>query len=213
MNGDTRFHQLLAFERPPAVVNAVRTHLQDAIRFKPDSPHPRWDMDSATNYDFLRFGNGREVLQKAIDRLSGIGGQDTPTFKLLDVGAGSGGFVALARDMCAEAGIRLFARGVTGGFEAPEPADIPAFELPPENPAPLPTLTNPDSATVVTTTITSTSESQTQSQPEPQPQPESISPTNESRHDDNPATSSSATSRVDPSSASPSSLDVLLLHG
>ena len=84
-------------------------------------------MDHHSNYDFLSFGNGIEALMRAIKRARAKG---SDSVSVLDVGAGSGDFLAQAYTLCKAEGIgNPFLRGMTGGEEVPVSNDLQVCKL------------------------------------------------------------------------------------
>jgi len=101
--------QAMYGSRPQEVLNAIQEKLRHTKDFK-------WEKDCSANYTFGAFGSGLEALEAAVSRARQRG---APELSVLDVGAGSGGFLQQARAVAAEGRVRLYARGLTGGSEEP----------------------------------------------------------------------------------------------
>ena len=67
------------------------------------------------NYLFGAFGRGHDVIQQACDRALAEGRKSVG---VLDCGAGSGFYLAVAATVAQGNGLGFFARGLTGGYEA-----------------------------------------------------------------------------------------------
>mmetsp|Transcript_2112 Transcript_2112/g.4288 ORF Transcript_2112/g.4288 Transcript_2112/m.4288 type:complete len:339 (-) Transcript_2112:154-1170(-) len=112
----------LAATRPAPVTLMVQEHANDARRFSPQGNVVRWEMDSPANYQFTqKFGNGQQAIDRAIARAQASG---RTVVEVLDVGAGSGGFLLVCARSCAAAGLHCRALGLTGGREKPEEDNV-----------------------------------------------------------------------------------------
>merc|ERR1719152_762364 len=92
----------LCESRPAPVLEAIRDKFAAA---RPGG----WLQDSADNYEFLSFGSGVAAVEALARRARPAG----EVVNILDAGAGSGGFMARARDVCARHGIPARIVGTT----------------------------------------------------------------------------------------------------
>merc|ERR1719263_1455878 len=88
--------------RPAPVLEAIRDKFAAA---RPGG----WLQDSADNYEFLSFGSG----VAAVEALARRARPASEVVNILDAGAGSGGFMARARDVCARHAIPARIVGTT----------------------------------------------------------------------------------------------------
>ena len=87
--------------RPDGVLEAIRDKFAAA---RPGG----WLQDSADNYEFLSFGSGVAAVEALAKRA-----RPGEVVAILDAGAGSGGFMAQARDVCARHAIPARIVGTT----------------------------------------------------------------------------------------------------
>merc|ERR1719486_685141 len=87
--------------RPDGVLEAIRDKFAAA---RPGG----WLQDSADNYEFLSFGSGVAAVEALAERA-----RPGEVVAILDAGAGSGGFMAQARDVCARHAIPARIVGTT----------------------------------------------------------------------------------------------------
>merc|ERR1719164_101421 len=87
--------------RPDGVLEAIRDKFAAA---RPGG----WLQDSADNYEFLSFGSGVAAVEALAKRA-----RPGDVVAILDAGAGSGGFMAQARDVCARHAIPARIVGTT----------------------------------------------------------------------------------------------------
>merc|ERR1719263_798940 len=87
--------------RPDGVLEAIRDKFAAA---RPGG----WLQDSADNYEFLSFGSGVAAVEALAKRA-----RPGEVVAILDAGAGSGGFMARARDVCARHAIPARIVGTT----------------------------------------------------------------------------------------------------
>ena len=91
----------LCESRPAPVLEAIRDKFAAA---RPGG----WLQDSADNYEFLSFGSGVAAVEALAKRA-----RPGEVVAILDAGAGSGGFMAQARDVCARHAIPARIVGTT----------------------------------------------------------------------------------------------------